>query len=843
MPRSGKQFIVTVYSQTGFSLRHAPSSAAAVRGKASHTFADALFTRQSRWLSHMDLPTWEDSGTFFAEDADYAKVSSPQLGDMYYFITAVQYINDGCVRFFMQPDFIGSLAISNQLMPSILGGEIVRRHVSDDSEKIYIDAEPFSPSRPLIKKFEAVNPVPGGAELWQGILVSSVELEDLKLAAATFLDENGAFSTPAIPAAPEDNVTIKFSGITTEVELPLQRKILYKAEVYSSDDEKYTFQTNGVTYNLPQTIRGLGIGNVITSAYQVPKPLVQMDDSEDRITGLTSKVLTYTLKAQMTGSASDYGFSPHNKKTTYFRRRLTILSESSLSSDSYEMWELLDSPANEPVEIRINCDPTPSGCIFARPTKLKTSDDEDMYTAYIHRAVKSVVWNALTLANEGGVVFPAIMDFQLQQKQLQNAREGAAIQYASQKAALSQQMLSASIAYEAQKQTLEAQRIATENAITQNYADRAALVKNTNSSRMALSAQALGEGIGAQSSTIYERSILANMPTNGETAAGIMSLAAIPAAMYVAGGGLAATLGHLGTAGAYVGNPAAGAFIGDEITAAVTGGASAAQIAKGASSALGVAGTVGTIASKTLDKVAAGAAAFWHGGAAELQRNSAQAQLDAQKTIVNMSQIKTDVDALNANFNSSKTALLNQKQNLAQDLTTVKAQAEAARAQMEALAQYNAESLSLAGAANANIMGAIAIRGEMNAATLRQAHIAAPDYFSEAPVGVSAAIAARFLCIVEDLDPLDAQAADRFFSEYGYYSPTPARTQDGGEGPLYSALYGRSVFNYVEFSTVLCQTPWNAAATQNVQARLIAGVTFWHQPPTPQALWGANSPR
>lgn len=463
---------VTMYKQTGFNLTDVPGSTSALTSAKSKA-RSPINIRQIRLLSFIDVETWNDDSTFLPEDADYCKVSRADsgYGNMYFFVTSAVWLNDGVIRYSLTFDSVGTLLLNNLLKTSIMSGIVERKHVTDDSTKWYNIPEGFNNSAPLKKSIVEINSNPN--DLWLELIISSVNLADIPLMAASFTSADGGFSTPALkPVTGSTEMTCVVLGGQGGVhgfKIPMSGKLAYMSSVFNSGDPRFSFSVDTVdadgnvtaseTFNIAQTLRGLGLSNVITSAYSIPlnfiSPQMHSDGYFQRLDTTSQDFAT-----SVSIVASD---TTMNRKARYAYRRFTLISCSSGNSEMYQAWELGDGSPNSNITISMVCDPTPGGGLIAQPSWIKFLNSSSVFADIMYRAVRSGIWNALTLSMEGGAVLLAKADNAIAQSNIDNQRNQINASWELQKAqmsnAFSSNMLSRNI--------LEQQGISTQA----NYAN------------------------------------------------------------------------------------------------------------------------------------------------------------------------------------------------------------------------------------------------------------------------------------------------------------------------------------------------------------------------------------
>ena len=432
------EYKVRLYKQTGYNMTDVPDSKTTLDKNLKEDCA-VIMQWQSRVLSHITVaPTI----TFKIEDCDYARITRTDNadGDMCYFVgQGIIYLAEGTAMLPLIFDSVGTCLINNLLKDSIIGGRVARRHTNEEN----MIPEPFSPTRPMNKTQKEIDV----AETEQygvtwtpyiPLVISSTSLANLakqgeNLPAEKFTDKDGngvivpalvspTQTTELFIATRDDAVTNPYYHYARR---PLPQKMLYRGEVYTTNDSDYSKNGN----NIAQLLRGLGLDSIISSAYSFP--LEFFDESSEPNDTDPKAFKTFKTKAKskpfpfsVMNDATVNGVTIRNKKARYLFRQFTLQSVASQSSQLYEAWELMttlgvdNQLTNDLIAIS---DPSPQGTVYVRPKFLKYCMSSSLlpsgnYIDGFYRAVPAIQWNAYTLAAEGGEVIMANANFAIQKE-------------------------------------------------------------------------------------------------------------------------------------------------------------------------------------------------------------------------------------------------------------------------------------------------------------------------------------------------------------------------------------------------------------------------------------------
>lgn len=350
---------VTLYYNTGFGDGNVPDSPSILQNATSRNF-DAVWLLQDRDVAQIKLKAnWDD-----VKNADYAKI-----GDSYYIVNGVNQLN-GVAMLSLSMDPLATAGGIGAI--SVLDGWVKRAsHKTNEFMSNTLPVE-VHPTKPLV--IDGPVQLTGDQSDTYTFIGATVDIEDATAVAKTYIDAADSSKSVTVPTIPQgvsetpfmlflpasyapDGASMPSSWGSVKTQKAPNMTLF---SLYDADGNFIPSVLEGI-----QSLRGLGLEDVITTSYTIPfyyaRPTLSL--SSARVIQLGSVL----HKVNPTSIPYRYGsYIPKNNRVYACQNQYTILSIASGEEKRFEAEELF-SGGTEP-DFYIFCDPSPEGKPYCQPT-------------------------------------------------------------------------------------------------------------------------------------------------------------------------------------------------------------------------------------------------------------------------------------------------------------------------------------------------------------------------------------------------------------------------------------------------------------------------------------------
>lgn len=332
-------YTVECFSNTGFTVHNVPDSAATLRRLVTPVSFPAVWVLQDRERPTIRLATTYDR----IKNVDYC-----YIGSTYYWVTAINMLNENTAELSLQTDYLTTIGIS-QL--GITSGWCTRRHVTSDNLFDNVIPEDFTPSNEMVidvgRALGDIDPT----QDFINVIAATVYFPKLEFQADTYTDTVNSLtvSVPKLPVVAVDSV-MKMTVADGERQFNMPQVGLFNAD-------------NGDIKNAVQAVRSLGVESSIIAAYKIPSyfaSAVEADGWFSTVTGKFIDGLTSGLPFQYNGTVK-------NKKVFSGQfQKYRLYSITSGDGVEYSPEDIQHTGDTEPKFV-IFADPQPEGKPYCRP--------------------------------------------------------------------------------------------------------------------------------------------------------------------------------------------------------------------------------------------------------------------------------------------------------------------------------------------------------------------------------------------------------------------------------------------------------------------------------------------